>query len=56
MDILQALNAVIKTLGCVEVRGRDNLDRLLGSIITAEKIRDALKDAQKGAAQDGSHD
>lgn len=50
MDILQALNAVIKTLGSVEVRGKDNLDKLLGSIITVEKVRDALKDAQKGAA------
>jgi hypothetical protein len=36
------------------VRGRDNLDKLLGSIITIERIRDALKDAQKGADADAT--
>lgn len=54
MDILQALSAVINTLGSVEVRGKDNLDRLLGSIITVEKVRDALKEAQKGAGADAT--
>jgi hypothetical protein len=54
MDIFKALEAVTNTLGNVEVKGRDNLDKLLGSIIMIEKVRDALRDAQKGAENDAT--
>lgn len=37
MDPLQAVRTVINTLGQVEVRGRANLDYLLGAIVLLEK-------------------
>jgi hypothetical protein len=32
------IKAVISTLNCVEVKGKDNLDRLLGCIQTLESV------------------
>lgn len=43
-EILQNL---IYTLGCIEVRGKQNLDRLLGCIMTLEKLRDMVKTEQR---------
>ena len=36
MSVSEALNHVIRTLEQVEVKGRDNLNKLLGSIQTNE--------------------
>lgn len=38
MDIITKLSAVLNTLGGVEVKGRDNLDRVLGCIQTVEDV------------------
>ncbi len=43
-EIIKKLRNVIYTLGCVDcVRGRDNLDRMLGSILVLEKVADQLR-------------
>ena len=42
MTIQQALNDLQRTLEGIEVRGKDNLDRLLGSILLVEKLSAAL--------------
>ena len=47
MNVLQALSAVIDALGHIEVKGKENINTLLGAIVTVEKIRDALT-APKG--------
>lgn len=42
-EIIKKLRNVIYTLGCVDcVRGRDNLDRMLGSILALEKVANQL--------------
>lgn len=35
-------DSLISTLNAIEVRGKDNLDRLLGCILTIEKLRDMI--------------
>lgn len=35
---LTRIKAVISTLNCIEVKGKDNLDRLLGCIQTLESV------------------
>jgi hypothetical protein len=40
------LKNLILTLGKIEVRGKDNLDMLLGCIQTLEKLLDACKKAK----------
>lgn len=40
----QTILAMISTLNAVEVRGKENLDRILGCIVTLE---DALKDKEE---------
>lgn len=52
MDIRQAVEIVVRTLGMVEVRGVENLDRLLASIKVLEKVRDALN--QEGEKKDAT--
>lgn len=42
MDIIGKLSAVVNTLDHVEVKGRDNMDRLLGCIQTVEAVINAL--------------
>ena len=37
------LQSIISTLGKIEVKGRDNLDMLLGCILTLEKLRDSCE-------------
>ena len=39
----ELIRKVIATLDKVEVKGRNNLDRMLGCMNTLEKIADALK-------------
>lgn len=45
-EIAETIKAVINTLNHVDVRGRDNMDRLLGSIITLERCAAQIQ-AQK---------
>ena len=42
MNIIAKLSAVINTLEGVEVKGRDNLDRVLGSIQALESVLHVL--------------
>lgn len=37
-QIKTSILAVINTLNTVELKGRDNMNRLLGSIVTLEKL------------------
>lgn len=42
-QIKSSIMAVINTLNTVEVKGRDNMNRLLGSIVTLEKLAAELE-------------
>lgn len=42
------INRIIATLNGVEVKGKDNLDRLLGSIQALELLRDSMKEDTNG--------
>lgn len=41
-QVIAILDKVVKTLGNVEVRGKENLDALLGCILTLERLKTAL--------------
>jgi len=41
------IQSLIVTLGKIEVRGKDNLDMLLGCIQTLEKLLEAFDESQK---------
>lgn len=41
------IRQVISTLDTVEVKGRDNIDKLLGSILVLEKVADALRHSRE---------
>lgn len=43
---LTLVKAVISTLNCIEVRGRDNLDYLLGSIHALESFVSIAEESQ----------
>ena len=43
---LTLVKAVISTLNCIEVRGRDNLDYLLGSIHALESFVSSAEKSQ----------
>ncbi len=47
MDIKATIASVIRTLGGVEVKGKPNLDKLLGSILALEKV---LAEMERGDA------
>lgn len=47
MENLTLLKVVVSTLNSVEVKGKDNLDKLLGSIRALESIVQAEEAAQK---------
>jgi hypothetical protein len=54
MDTAVILKIVVSTLNNVEVRGKENLDRLLGCIQTLEKEIEALqKNAGEKEVADG---
>ena len=56
MDTKQAITAAINLLGTIEVKGKENLDRLLASIILLENTRDALnQEGEKTDAADQHH-
>ena len=43
MNMEELIRKVISTLDKVEVKGKDNMDRMLGCMNALEKIADALK-------------
>lgn len=45
--MLQIIKSLIITLEKIEVRGKDNLDMLLGCIQTLEKLLETIKEAQE---------
>lgn len=40
---MDRINLIIHTLGLIEVRGKDNLNRLLGCIQELERLRDQMQ-------------
>lgn len=56
MGILEAIQTIRNTLGTIEVKGRDNLDRLLACIVLAEKLEAAFAEMIKEGKQDGDSD
>ncbi len=51
MDNKELLWLIIRTLETVEVRGRENLDKLLGCILQLEKMANDSKDTPKAAPE-----
>ncbi len=52
MDILSFLNTLENTLCNLEVRGRDNIDRLMGCFIAIDNMKQAiLKDGEENGRQ-----
>lgn len=49
-EVISILYRVIRTLNGIDVRGKDNLNALLGSIQALEKVHEALTEANKKAA------
>lgn len=45
-ELKNNLNAVVNTLNCIEVRGKDNLNRLLGTIMLLEKVMSGVKNIE----------
>lgn len=56
MGILEAIKTIRNTLGTIEVKGRDNLDRLLACIVLAEKLEVAFAEMIKEGKPDGDSD
>lgn len=53
-NLAVTVRAVMSTLDLVEVKGRENLDRLLGSINALDAVVTALETAKDhGEAEDG---
>lgn len=42
MNIRQQIITILNTLNLIDVKGRDNMDRLLGSIIALERLLNGL--------------
>ena len=56
MGILEAIKTIRNTLGKIEVKGRDNLDKLLACIVLAEKLEAAFYETIKEGQPDGDSD
>ena len=41
------LNGLLATLNCIEVKGKENMDYLLGAIMAVERAIDQLKQAEE---------
>lgn len=52
--MLDYIKRLIATLDTIEVRGKENLDRLLGCIQLLEKIKTTIEEAAKDENQDGT--
>lgn len=48
MDVVNQLRAVLHTMDSIQVTGRQNLDRLLGCMITVENVIKAVEAEKKG--------
>lgn len=56
MSGIDAINAVLATLNTVDVKGKDNMDKMLGCIQVLEKLKDAFEDMQgKGNENDADN-
>lgn len=51
MDMIGTLKAVENTLNQIEVKGRENMDRLLGCIIAVQKLQEKLKESGQDAGE-----
>lgn len=51
--MIEYIQAIIQTLCRIEVRGKENLDALLGSIQSLEKILEELKNMGQEDVDDG---
>ena len=52
MNYLLELRRIINTLNDVEVKGKGNMDRLLGSVIHLERMAADIEKAAQQAAQE----
>lgn len=52
MNYLLELRRIINTLNDVEVKGKGNMDRLLGSVIHLERMAADMEKAAQQAAQE----
>lgn len=51
----ELIDAIVESLNKVEVKGKDNLDYLLGSILALEQLSKALEEADgEKETEDGS--
>ena len=51
----ELIDAIVESLNKVEVKGKDNLDYLLGSILALEQLSKALEEAEgEKETEDGS--
>lgn len=53
MEVKQTIINVLNTLNGIEVSGRQNLDRLLGSMVALEKVIDELSKQEAVMEDDG---
>ena len=53
MEIFEMLKTLELSLGSIEVRGKENLDLLLGSIMAVEKMISMLDNQKKEENEDG---
>ena len=53
MNILDFLNKLENTLEEIEVKGRNNHDRLMGCFIAIDQLRQALLNATKDGEENG---
>ena len=43
MDILRFLDILENTLNSIDVKGRDNLNRMVGCLMAIDKMREAMR-------------
>lgn len=51
MDNKELLRLIIRTLETIEVRGRENLDKMLGCIIRLERMANDIADTPKATPE-----
>lgn len=50
-NLATTLTNIANTLNCVEVKGRDNMNRLLGCILTIDRIISELKERPEAESE-----
>lgn len=56
MTIENIAKSLLKTLGEIEVRGRENMDRMLGCMLLLEKLLQAIEKGNGEETADDHHD